>query len=611
MITCRFDRCVSLNLCQTTRETRKLLDRNLDPPTANGSIRNLMINMKVSICKRTNHLYTLEEVGTETRRRLVVPKFCSRNVIDIVHHSLGHLTQTQFLAEIKRLFLFVGGNNDEGKSLRAQVAERTNKCPGCVNLKPTKKDDRPTKEVPIPSRINEMIFVDEFSRQSIQNQTWNFAMASEGLTRMSKLYPYRGPMTEKKFVQILEKIKNDFLFYEPKGHVCEVKILSDRLSSHVKASQNPKLAEKGMKIECFKPKSKSPNKIPELDGRLSKISRFLRQEMTSPNVSIEQAAFAAANKYNSTISAEGHKPVELFTGRRSFSPDTFKVDVDALRQAIASGRKASRQSVDKVQGKDNFVRKDFVPYVKGSADDYDSREYVPIKLGDLITIKGPFDKNELRSWYDVSKHDICPKGINFDDSVVYCRKVGAAARSSNLFCFHFDVVANVIDGDSNESILYRQDVKKNRLNSMSHIHLNWTMFRQGRPFTLKEGIDSPYHNFDYDGNWASDMIELPTVDQSTHFQSRNQLMKDYTSLDDYKSEMRTNQKVLSNQRRNALSDSEAEKIKKMVQEKGLSKSKPKNRELEALQRDPHSIIISKLSDSPARSTRSQKLSKKF
>merc|ERR1711917_61212 len=119
---------------------------------------------------------------------------------------------------------------------------------------------------------------------------------------MSKLYPYRGPMNEKKFISILDKIRNDFLFYEPKGHVCEIKILSDRLSSHVKASNKPKLVEKGVKIECYKPKSKSPNKIPELDGRLSKISRFLRQEMTSPNVSIEQAAFAAANKYNSTIS---------------------------------------------------------------------------------------------------------------------------------------------------------------------------------------------------------------------------------------------------------------------------------------------------------------------
>ena len=487
------------DLDKNLRELRRLLEKGCDAPTSNGTIRTLMLNKGVHICPNSNNLFTKEEIGVNTVRRLVVPRYVTKNIIDLVHDNLGHHTQTQILGELKKLFLFTGENVDVDKSVRAQVADKTNRCPGCINLKPAKKMDRPMKETPIPRRINEVIYVDEFSRQSITNATWRFLFVSEALTRFSRCYPYRGDMNEKKFLQMLDKIKNDFCFMSSRGESKTIRILSDKLSCHVKAAKNAKLDDLNIKLEFHQSKSLSPNKLPELDGRLAKLSKFLRQEMTNPDATHESAAFAAAHKYNSTRSSEGFQPVELWTGTRSYTGDSFKVDVEQLRRSVARSRLAAREGADRRSGNDKFIQKPIVPYNEQNHN-YESNEYSPIQLGDLILPKSDYNKNALRLWYEVSESPDCRLGVNFDDQYVVCRKLGAAARSNNIYVFSFDSICSIINGQSPEAQLHKLDLAKNK----SCARLNWTMFKHGSRFQLKTGITNPYACYSRADGWSCD-----------------------------------------------------------------------------------------------------------
>ena len=120
-------------------------------------------------------------------------------------------------------------------------------------------------------------------------------------------------------------------------------------------------------------------------------------------------------------------------------------------------------------------------------------------MGDLVLPKGEYNKNTLRLWYEVSESPDCQSGINFDDQTITCRKVGVTTRSNNIFVFSFDSVGAIIDGNSPEANLHKLDLMKNKPDA----RLNWTMFREGSRFTLKEGIKHPFNCKTVDG-WASD-----------------------------------------------------------------------------------------------------------
>ena len=247
-------------------------------------------------------------IKTSTHHLIILPnnKFIHRNLIDSIHTSKGHSTKTSFQAELKRLFHSPGIEHELSRKIRA--------CPGCCLLRQPRNTPKTFKATPIPSHIGEVILVDEIHR-TFKSKPFKFLLASDCLSRYSRLYPFEGAMNANLFVTMLLRISEEFLFHK-KAPTSTLEIRCDQLPAHVKALEDQRLIERGISIEFHDSKSADGKQIPELDGRMAKLSKFL-VTYSSTAKDAETLAWKAADSYNRTRAAEGFTPWELWNRQKA------------------------------------------------------------------------------------------------------------------------------------------------------------------------------------------------------------------------------------------------------------------------------------------------------
>ena len=72
------------------------------------------------------------------------------------------------------------------------------------------------KKTAFPEMIGKMILIDEIHR-TFSGKNIKFTVASDFLLispRFTELYPIQGPVSKEKFVQLLLRVSDDFLFYK-------------------------------------------------------------------------------------------------------------------------------------------------------------------------------------------------------------------------------------------------------------------------------------------------------------------------------------------------------------------------------------------------------------
>ena len=480
-------------LDKTIRLTKECLSKNLDIPTREPRVRTLIDKYKVFLDKK-GVLMTNEDDGLDTKSRVVLPVCVTRDVVDTVHDNLNHGSVNGLITAISKMFHFCGKEyfgTSSPPSLMSSVKGKVRACPGCARLAPNKLSKEPFKVVKIPDTIGANLIVDEFTRLNRKKETWHFVMVTDQLSRFTRIYDYVGHMTTKKFKDILLKIKHDFMFESSgQGESCSIEILCDSLSVHASAMANTGLV-KGINIKCKESMSNSKNTLPELDGRLQKISRIMRAELADPDATRADVAYKTAVKYNSSYGAEGFTPLELWR-KKQFDRSPFKVNVQALREAIARSRRLSREARERRTGPS--IDRQFVPYKSGETD-YNNKVVVPLKLGDIIVPYGHFEKNDHNPLYKVVEHPLAKSGCDFDNSIVFTRKIGVQERTNNIHSFHFSAIDRVINGESEESKLFLSE---------NNLGLRWLMFSDADPLSLKPPYTSTMECFDYHTGTVAD-----------------------------------------------------------------------------------------------------------
>ena len=425
-------------------------------------------------------------IKTFTYQLIILPndRFIHKNIIDSIHTSKGHSTKSSFQSELKRLFHVPGIEHELSRKIKA--------CPGCCLLRQPRNTPRSFKATPIPSHIGEVILVDEIHR-TFKSKPVKFLLASDCLSRYSRLYPFEGAMNANLFVTMLLRISEDFLFHK-KAPTSTLEIRCDQLPAHVKALEDQRLIERGISIEFHDPKSADGKQIPELDGRMAKLSKFLVTH-SSTSKDVETLAWDAADSYNHTRAAEGFTPWELWNRQRAGLKTTIDPPIELLRDAIAKTRLASRKSVEKAINNRAGPPLNIVPYKPKFYQDYASSEYSPLKLGDLFLLNMAWDKNNSTPYYIVSKVPEVPLGINFDDRLVGARKVGVRRTSANLYYFSFDAIRLILDGNTKEAKDFL--LKANGPDSAS-THFIRGIFENNYPIRLKPNSDLFGPNLSWD-----------------------------------------------------------------------------------------------------------------
>ena len=152
----------------------------------------------------------------------------------------------------------------------------------------------------------------------------------------------------------------------------------------------------------------SKNIIPELDVKIKTYSRFLVQLVEEATISIEACCHAAAAKCNSIIGVSGNTPAELFVGRGWRSNKLTQVNTEEILKDMVRRREGRRMYEErKALKKQQKKELDLVPYKEKELNSplVNNPEVVRIKVGDVVTLNVPIDKNEPRTAYDVLEID--------------------------------------------------------------------------------------------------------------------------------------------------------------------------------------------------------------
>ena len=139
-------------------------------------------------------------------------------------------------------------------------------------------------------------------------------------------------------------------------------------------------------------------------------------------------------------------PTELFHGRfLNKDGETFKVDIEQLRNAIDRFRKSARESKNKINGRSkNRPAMQFVKFESGMK--YTNPNAMPLKQGDIVIIEGGYDKNNFHQKYIICENNDCKTGINWDEQLVHTNKLNT--QSNHSYFWSFNAIKNVAEAQT-------------------------------------------------------------------------------------------------------------------------------------------------------------------
>ena len=330
-----------------------------------------------------------------TYRVVPLPKRGVIPAIGSVHKTIGHTSCTQLYRMVQRHFQF--------DHMREQVKSFSDRCMKCVLYRGGGTYRRfEQKAVPIPKRFYETILIDEVTR-TFRGETIKMVVAMESLSNFMMTIVYKKNMTAALFTQILCQVKAALCPHN--RDAVKMTVRCDRASWHTSGAMQTSLKALNIDILFYESKTNSKNIIPELDSRIKIFSQYLVQLVEASSFDAATCCHLATAKTNNTIGHTGHTPAELFCGRGWRNGQQLQIDTNRLIELIRDKRKAKRMYYER-KAAEKYGRREqnLIPYNQTELNSplVTNPDLLKINIGDKVTLKDSFDKNEPRYTYRVT-----------------------------------------------------------------------------------------------------------------------------------------------------------------------------------------------------------------
>ena len=385
--------------------TLRILRRELDNgrvsfPKSQQKLQTLLENKEARV---ENNIITIEKVIDGVSYRVVpLPKSAADIAIGAAHNTMGHSSGNQLYRLVQRHFSFEG--------LKDRTKWFSDHCARCVLHRGAghyrKMNQKP---VPVPDRLYETILVDEVTR-TFQGNTIKFFLAMEAISGFLMVIIYEKSMTAELFIQSLAHVKTVLC---PHMHdAVKMTVRCDQASWHTSGALKIALKQLNIDLALYSSTTNSKNIVPELDSRIKVYSQYLVQLTESSPYSLPVCCHLAAAKTNNTIGKLGWTPAEMFTGRGWRDGKQLNMDIKKLIEEIKKKRE-NRRLYDDRKNAERFQQKEmqYVPYSDPNLNSplINNPAIVKVKIGDRLTLKEGYDKNEPRYIYRVLSIDFKAK----------------------------------------------------------------------------------------------------------------------------------------------------------------------------------------------------------
>ena len=355
--------------------------------------------------KIENGILTLEkQLPTGMTIRVIpLPDTIAMEAIAAVHKTIGHQSAHQIAQHMQRHF-------EVGK-LKEKVERFVSKCVKCTLMRGGQSQRPKMAPVPLPKDMFTVILADEVHR-TVRNKPLKYVIAMENLSTFITVVTFEGAMSGEKFVGIMAHIKS--VLCPLNRDQVKIVLRCDQAKYHTSAMVQETLAMMNIELQVHHSTTMSKNCVPELDVKIRSFSKHQIQIFEDQPVTLEQSCHLAAAVCNNTIGHLGVAPAELFTGRGWGSDKTVQIDVQKVLNELASRREKRRNEDERRRLKQKQkVERKFIPYQDDELNSelVSNPNVIKIKIGDIVTLKQQFNKNEPKCAWRVLKVDFSKKKI--------------------------------------------------------------------------------------------------------------------------------------------------------------------------------------------------------
>ena len=380
--------------------------------------------------KIENGILTLEKVINGTTYRVIpIPDAIAMEAISAVHKSIGHQSVHQLVKHAQRHF--------EMPKLKERMEKFVGKCIKCTLMKGGSGLKRKMLPVPLPKEMYTVILADEVVR-TIRNKPLKYIIAMEGLSSFVTVVTYEGSMNGEKFVGILAHLKS--ILCPHNNERVKITLRCDKAKYHSSSLVKEILSMMNIELLLHESTTLSKNCVPELDVKIKNFSKNQIQILEDKPVTPEQSCHLAAAVCNNTIGHLGYTPAEIFSGRGWESNKTIQIDVQKILKELASRREQRRNEDERRRLKNKMkVERRLIPYKDEELNSplVLNPNVVKIKVGDSVTLKQNFNKNEPKCAWKVIE-------LDFENrKMLLKRDSGLDVRESRPKWFAFAMVDSI------------------------------------------------------------------------------------------------------------------------------------------------------------------------
>ena len=371
-------------------------------------------------------------IGQDVFTVIPIPGSFAIKALAAIHLQFGCMSPAQLLAHFRRHFDCPGA-----KQLAYEFGKN---CTKCVLLRKDNLRQKPdVKIIQPPSKIGEIIYVDELSRRDRKGKELKLLFATEGLSRFGMIQAYSGTLTSDDFIKFMTQARTILAPLHRSN--MNVIVRTDGASAHSSHATIKTLKNLGLIVEIYESGTRSKNIIPEHDSRCAILSKFLNISMQEKGFTTEQACNWAILQYNTSLTNLNWSPAEIFANRQLDSQTPLQLTNQDLKDRVMQNREKARKTVQERNERKKLKKKlQLVPYKNPNLNEPEVNQalwkngQVAMKVHDIVKLNVPFDKNDYNRLYRVMS-------IDWEKQTFQAQKLNTKGKTFN---FKFDIIDEVV-----------------------------------------------------------------------------------------------------------------------------------------------------------------------
>ena len=388
--------------------------------------------------------------GMEQRNIIPIPIAAASLVCTALHNQFGCRSPSQMFQMFQRFF--------EMENAKTFIMEFTKRCRKCLLLrKENAREALKLKEIPMPTKVGEVIYIDEIRRTDKGRLPIKMMFATDGFTRFGITKRYEDPLTSQKFIEFVTGVVT--VLSSLQMDKCNVICRTDGASQHTSELTVRSLADIGITLEVHESTTCSKNSIPAQDARIKLLQKQVTVALNVRDANPDRAIFEATRAYNQQLTNLDKCPAEMLFRRELGNQQNVGTSDQKIGEKDKDNRAKERAKADRRNNRMKKVKRLEIRQLTDKIRHSDKfhneprSDFAYLEADDVVKLHKKYDKTDTNRFWRVICIDW--KSRTFDAHKLKLKRKGKTK------VFSFDAIDHV-QTDYVRSLAEQMDQKRRK-----------------------------------------------------------------------------------------------------------------------------------------------------